>query len=74
MSDRTSARLFGTIFSLLVKDVEKNRELAKEVYSLVREYDFNEYQMYCDEELLKLGLAEIVDVIDEPGEKVIKYK
>lgn len=60
MADRTSARLFGKIFELLAKNPsEENKAIAKEIWPLRGDYDFNEYQMYADDHLLKLGLARI---------------
>jgi hypothetical protein len=58
MADRTSASLFGRIFNLLaVNPTEENKHIARQIWPLRKEYDFNDYQMYCDDELIKLGLA-----------------
>lgn len=58
MADRTSARLFGRIFELLAKNpTEEHKRIAKEIFSETRDYDFNNYQMNVDDELIKLGLA-----------------
>lgn len=58
MADRTSAKLFGTIFDLLAKNpTDEKKAIAKEIWPLHSEYDFSEYQMNCDDSLIKLGLA-----------------
>lgn len=57
MADRTSARLFGQVFSVLAKNPEKYKEAAHEIFNEVQYYDFNEYQMDADEDLMSLGLA-----------------
>lgn len=75
MADRTSAGIFGKIFTLLA-DVtpEKHKELAQEFYEASREYDFSEYQMSCDEALIKLGLAKMGIDPDYPEDgEVILY-
>lgn len=59
MSDRTSASLFARVFKHLAADpTPKNLEFAKELWKDTREYDFGYYQLYCDDELLVLGLAQ----------------
>lgn len=58
MADRTSAGLFGKIFELLAKNPSvENQTIAKEIWPLHHDYDFSEYQMDADEDLIKLGLA-----------------
>lgn len=59
MADRTSAALFGKIFTLLSNNPTKeNKELAKDIYyDLISDYDFNTYQMNADDALIILGLA-----------------
>jgi len=59
MADRTSAALFGKIFTLLSNNpTDENKEIAKEIYyGMASDYDFSTYQMYADEALIILGLA-----------------
>jgi len=58
MSDRTSAGLFSRIFGLLSKHPTKEHKcIAREIWPLRKEYDFSDYQMYCDDALMALGLA-----------------
>lgn len=58
MSDRTSAGLFGDIFDLLAENPSKDHKaIAKKIWPKRMEYDFSDYQMGCDESLIKLGLA-----------------
>ncbi len=74
MSDRTSASVFGKMFTLLAKNpTEEHKEMAKEIFKMTDEYDFGYYQMYVDEELMKLDLAKIGIDPDYPedGEVVI---
>lgn len=71
MSDRTSAAIFGEIFGVLADELpagEKRDALAKRFWLMSQDYDFNEYQMECDEVLLELGLAHMsgTEVIYEP--------
>lgn len=76
MADRTSAALFGRIFNRLAQNpTDENKKLASEIFDLMGEYDFNEYQMYEDESLLALGLAKMGINPDYPrdGEMII-YK
>lgn len=76
MADRTSAGLFGKVFELLAKNpTEENKTNALEFWAMRGDYDFSEYQMYCDDSLITLGLAEkgIDPEYPEDGEVVI-YK
>lgn len=60
MADRTSAELFGTIFTLIdehIKDPETRKSLALRYWKEQRVYDFSPYQMGCDDVLKRLGLA-----------------
>ena len=60
MADRTSAGLFRKFFELLAKNpTEEHKEIAEEIWTMRKEYDFNEYQMEADEYLIKLGLAKM---------------
>lgn len=58
MADRTSASIFAIVFKCLAEDnSEKAREFARKLWGEKNSYDFNSYQMYCDEALITLGLA-----------------
>lgn len=58
MSDRTSAGLFADIFNLLAENPTKDHKaIAKKIWPKRGDYDFSDYQMGCDESLIKLGLA-----------------
>lgn len=59
MADRTSAEIFGAFFEKAA-EMQPTDDLAKLVdfmWGKSKGYDFNEYQMYCDDALIKLGLA-----------------
>lgn len=74
MADRTSAGVFGKIFELLAKNpTEENKAMALEIWPLQWEYDFNEYQMYADDALIKLGLAKKGIDSRYPEEESILY-
>jgi hypothetical protein len=70
MADRTSAAIFGRQFERLAKGRIPERKLkeAREVWRDSWNYDFNPYQMGCDEALLRLGLAQ------DRGEEGMFYK
>ncbi|HPO92897.1 MAG TPA: hypothetical protein PL072_05440 [Phycisphaerales bacterium] len=73
MADRTSAGLFGMFFNVLAKNpTEEHRQMALEVYRETRNYDFNDYQMYCDDALVTLGLAR-KKIDPEDGEERMFY-
>jgi hypothetical protein len=58
MADRTSAGLFGKIFNLLAKNpTDEHKKIAAEIWPETHEYDFNPYQMNCDDALVALDLA-----------------
>jgi len=59
MADRTSAALFGLMFDELAKHCEESWvvDLAQSLWDETWKYDFNQYQMYCDDSLIKLGFA-----------------
>jgi hypothetical protein len=60
MADRTSAGVFGGIFKLLAENpTEEHKRMAKTISSMTKEYDFSPYQMYADDDLIKLGLAKL---------------
>jgi hypothetical protein len=62
MVDRTSAELFGNIFSRLAnKQTEETIEIAKDLWSNTSGYDFSPYQMESDDALINLGLAKKID-------------
>lgn len=73
MADRTSAALFGSIFDHLAegKPSKKDRDFALWLWTQTGDYDFSEYQMDCDESLVKLGLAEKTK--DEAGYETMLY-
>jgi hypothetical protein len=76
MADRTSAGLFGSIFEILAENGgDKDKEYALKFWEIKEDggYDFSDYQMYCDEALVKLGLARLVDDQEDPGEKRMEY-
>ena len=59
MSDRTSAYLFGEIFKWLAENPDdRSRKFAKKLKGMARDYDFDEYQMYCDDALKTLGVKD----------------
>lgn len=59
MADRTSAELFNTIFTMLAENpTEEHKLMAHKMWEKQYNYDFSPYQMYCDEALVTLGLAE----------------
>lgn len=77
MVDRTSAGLFGKIFELLAKNpTDEHKKIAKEIFDETGNYDFSYYQMYADESLITLGLAEkgIDPEYPEEGEVIIYKK
>ena len=53
MADRTSAALFSEIFGYLAGESELT---AIDVWNMTCGYDFDPYQMGCDDALEKLGL------------------
>lgn len=75
MADRDSAELFGEIFKFLAEDpTEKNLSAAKKFWKMAKNYDFRDYQMYVDDELIKLGLAKFGVDPEYPGdEEVLIY-
>ena len=56
MADRQSAGIYGDIFNKLAEDPSKYKELAEWLWGQVHG-DFCEYQMGCNDALLKFGLA-----------------
>jgi hypothetical protein len=65
MSDRSGAYLFGTVFGWLAMDpTDENKKRAKWLWSLTGDYDFDRYDMNCDEALVKLGLLPPEDTED----------
>ena len=53
MADRSSAGLFATLFDALAKGEPLNPD---SLWEMTESYDFDPYQMYCDDALTKLGL------------------
>lgn len=59
MSDRTSAGLFATMFAFLAERPDaRARAMAVRLWGQRGDYDFDDYQLGCDEALEALGLAE----------------
>lgn len=72
MTDKISADLFGITFKVLAQDPnEENKALAKKFFDLVERYDFSLSEMYADEALIALDLAE--RWINSEGEEQIRY-
>ena len=61
MADRTSAELFGMFFEFLAEDPKnvRNVAFAEELWDKQGGYDFDHYQMYCDDALIALGFAKM---------------
>ncbi len=59
MADRTSAEIFGNVFTYLAKQKpsQERDDFALAMWKSSHGYDFSTYQMYVDEALTKLGLA-----------------
>lgn len=57
MGDSRGAYTFGEVFTALADDKLTKRDVAEKIWALLREYDFADYEMECDEALIKLGLA-----------------
>ena len=79
MSDRTTALVFAAVFEhlaepeVLMTVPDQARTLAKKMWGLMSDYDFSPYQMYCDDALLKLGLAHRVTDKYNPDETIVEY-
>jgi len=75
MADRTSASVFGIVFSLLAENpTDEHKEMAKRIFNKTKYYDFSPDQMDVDEHLLKLGLAKMGIDLDYPEDgEVILY-
>ncbi len=74
MADRSSAGVFAVVFGVLAKDpTEERKNLAREIYGHIRQYDFNECQMEADEALIALGLAHMGYDPEWPDEEVVIY-
>lgn len=72
MADRTSAEIFGDLFSELAKDPERYKELALIQWKASHNYDFMPQQMDNWDDLVRLGLAKMQDgdylYADEDGD------
>ena len=61
MADRQSAYLFGEIFEILASRLEtehqccdtRSRLIAQDVYNLTADFDFLDYQMEIEDEILQ---------------------
>jgi len=91
VADRTSAEIFGNLFTKLAEDhvsLEGEKQtsaakfsqrqeyitgLAEHLWGMTWGYDFNQYQMDCDDSLIVLGLAEEGDE-DEDGYTQTRYR
>lgn len=76
MADRTSARLFGDIFELIVDHLAPGSErdnVARLLWDKTYQYDFTPDQMGCDEALFALGFARrgVDPEYSEDGEVVL---
>lgn len=58
MADRTSAEIFSNIFEHLAAQEKPDMKFVKWLWEKSNHYDFHPCQMGCDDELIKLGLAE----------------
>jgi hypothetical protein len=58
MESDICAGIFGKIFKLLAHDPITNKELAKDVWDLTHDYEFDYFVMGCDSALELLELAE----------------
>ena len=76
VADRTSAALFGEIFTMLAEEFpagETRDRLAKKFWEMSRNYDFSDYQMDVPEALIKLNLAHMAidPAYPEDGEIIV---
>jgi hypothetical protein len=76
MADRTSAEIFGEVFTFVSKleETADTKKLIKFLWKSCWNYDFSPYQMGCDEELIKLGLAKMAKSKYDGDEDEIIYK
>ncbi len=67
MADRSSAELFSQVFVHLAEEpiTDCARDFARYMWALTEQYDFMDYQLECDDELVALGLAERVEPTEE---------
>ena len=74
MSDRTTAGVFCKVFCALAREpiTEETKTIARGLYQDTGEYDFNKYQMECDDALIALGLARRGK--DEDGNDTVLYE
>lgn len=74
MADRTSARIFGSMFKILAENPsEDHKEVARVLHRLAQDCDFTYEQMDADEACIALGIAYrgIDPRYPEDGETVI---
>ena len=62
MADREAAEIYGKVFDILAEACgPETLEAAKKIWDTMGGYDFQPYQLGCDEEsLISLGLAKLV--------------
>ena len=61
MASDIIAGVFGKIFTILARNPEKNKEIAKEIWDMVTDYEFDLFLMGCGNALVRLGLASMDD-------------
>lgn len=68
MADRTSAKIFGEVFTMLARNPsEENRKMAQELFARTYKYDFSTDQMNADTALkiLEIDTGEDEEEDDE---------
>jgi hypothetical protein len=70
MADRGAIEIFAAIFEKLASDpTPQHKQWARELWKLSLDFDFNERQLQCDEQLLRLELARLSGSRGEPVKK-----
>jgi hypothetical protein len=73
MSDGTSSTIFSDMFTLLASDKNK-KDIAKQLWKDMYQYDFSHCDMGADAALIKLGLATKCKKCSTPRYTVAIYK
>jgi len=76
MADRLTAEIFRMVFEFLAeRRDDRGDRLAMRLWSCRSHFDFTPAQMYCDEALLVLGLAErsIQGGVRYRGERILEW-